>query len=476
MADLYQLCLMRAGYGTHIARTGEEALAAVAAQPRQVLLLDLHLPDMNGLEILRRVMVTNPETSVVVITADGSVSRAVEAMRAGAFDFLVKPFSNDRLLTSVKNALQQRSPTTHPTIKPPAPVSAHLPRLQVKPPDDPGSFCGFIGRSAPMQTVYRAIEAAAPSNATIFITGESGTGKEVAAEAIHTLSRRRNGPMVAINCGAIPKDLIESEIFGHIKGSFTGAVADRMGAVRQADGGTLFLDEICEMRFDLQSKLLRFLQTGTFQPVGASRVEKSDLRIVCATNRNPMAEVEAGRFREDLYYRLHVVPLVMPPLRERGADSVLIASHFIARYAAEEKKRFAGLDRAAEAALLAYDWPGNIRQLQNVLRHAVVMNDGPAVTLDMLPLPALQTAKAATCFPELQAQQRQARGSAGPTFVTDPGSWSSSSDITALMEVERAAIEKSIAICAGNIPRAAAFLGVSPSTIYRKKQAWESVA
>src|SRR5690606_38452833 len=249
---------------------------------------------------------------------------------------------------------------------------------------DRRSYAGFVGSSLSMQAVYRTIDAAATSKATIFITGESGTGKEVCAEAIHQKSPRRDGPFVAINCAAIPKELMESEIFGHVKGAFTGAIGDREGAAARADGGTLFLDEVCEMPLDLQVKLLRFVQLGSFMKVGGTETRQVDVRFICATNRDPLQEVAAGNFREDLYYRLHVIPLHMPPLRERERDVLDLAHHFLASFAAEEHKAFRRFAPEAEALLLSYDWPGNVRQLQNVLRNIVVLNEGETVEKAML--------------------------------------------------------------------------------------------
>ncbi|MCB1557086.1 MAG: sigma-54-dependent Fis family transcriptional regulator, partial [Alphaproteobacteria bacterium] len=295
---------------------------------------------------------------------------------------------------------------------------------------------------------------AARSNAPVFITGESGTGKEVCAEAIHKHGPRAGGPFVPINCAAIPRDLMESELFGHVKGAFTGAVMDRSGAASLAEGGTLFLDEIAEMTPDMQTKLLRFLQNFTFTKVGGSKQETTNVRIICATNRDPLAEIQSGRFREDLFYRLHVLPIHMPPLRERGSDVTDIAELFLQRYAAEEDKAFSAFAEDAEAILRAYRWPGNIRQLQNVVRHVAVMNHGDQreVTAAMLP-----------------GELMHRRNEGGPTGETGGA-------IVPLSDVERGAIERAIAACAGNVPQAAAMLGVSPSTIYRKKMAWEETA
>lgn len=277
--------------------------------------------------------------------------------------------------------------------------------------------------------------------------------------------RVREEDHVALNCAAIPKDLIESEVFGHVRGGFTGAVADRPGAARQADGGTLFLDEVCELPLELQGKLLRFLQTGMVQPVGGSRAERVDIRVVCATNRDPRAEVRAGRFRQDLFYRLHVIPIRLPPLRERGRDALLIGRELLRRYAREEGRRFADLAPDAEAALLAHDWPGNVRELQNVLRRAVVMHDGERLLARMLPPLEATAAPAEAAAEDLPAAADGAGGRVGGR-----AGWRGERDIVPLAEVEREAIERAIELCGGNVVRAAVFLGVSPSTLYRRRQ------
>jgi len=425
LARLYEQYLSKEDVDLAVAGTGREALKSLTESTPAVVLLDLRLPDMDGLDILKEIHTRDMPTEVVVITANGSINVAVEAMRAGAYDFLVKPIKAERLLVTVRNAIRHRS------------LSAIVETMQRHTRE---SYCGFIGSSLAMQAVYRTIDAAAASKATVFITGESGTGKEVAAEAIHRQSPRKTGPFIAINCGAIPKDLMESEIFGHVKGAFTGAHADREGAAARASGGTLFLDEICEMELALQTKLLRFIQTGTFQKVGGSKTEKVDVRFICATNRDPLAEVEAGRFREDLYYRLHVIPIHLPPLRDRNGDVIEVANHFLATYAEEEGRKFGSFEPDAEAILRDYAWPGNIRQLQNVIRNIVVLNSGGSVSADMLPPP-----------------------------VNKPGS-----RVPPVPAAERDIIERAIEVCEGNIPKAAAKLGISPSTIYRKKLGWDS--
>ena len=321
----YAAQLEDAGHEVSLCETLAAARREIAAQFFDVILLDLQLPDGDGLTLFDALPIT-AAPSVIVITADGSLSRAISAMRLGAYDFLVKPVAGSRLLSTVESAAEQSgtaAPATEETQKPETSIAAD-------------GFHGFIGRSPAMRAVYRTIESVADSRATVFVTGESGTGKEVTAEAIHAASNRKSGPFVAINCGAIPENLLESELFGHVKGAFTGAVENRIGAAKAADGGTLFLDEICEMDLKLQVKLLRFLQTGMIQRVGSSAVEPVNVRIVCATNRDPEHEVVEGRFREDLYYRLNVIPIALPPLRERGEDIALIAKNLAQRIAKEE--------------------------------------------------------------------------------------------------------------------------------------------
>ena len=319
--------------------------------------------------------------------------------------------------------------------------------------------------------MYRAIECAGASKATVFVTGESGTGKELCAEAIHRCSPRRHRPMVALNCSAIPRGLVESEIFGHVKGAFTGAVGAHDGAAQRANGGTLFLDEVCEMDTATQAKLLRFLQTGAVQRVGGAQPEPMDVRIVCATNRDPWEEVRLGHFREDLFYRLHVVPIQLPPLRERDDDVIEIAHHFLRQYSREENRGFRGFQPDAAAVMKSFDWPGNVRQLQNVLRHVVVMHDGETVTADMLPSPIGQGSDDGGKAQPAAVLPVDPDPSASPvgTYL-HPGE----DAIVPLWRVEKDAIERAINACKGNIPRAAAFLGISASKIYRRKQSWDA--
>ncbi|MGA9444783.1 MAG: sigma-54 dependent transcriptional regulator, partial [Methyloceanibacter sp.] len=384
--------------------------------------------------------------SVIVVTSSGSLNTAVDVMRAGAYDFIVKPAAEERLVTTVKNALEHKILETA--------------AQEIKESSGKSQRFDFIGSSLPMLAVYNTIKAVARSNASVFITGESGTGKELCAVALHKNGPRRNKPFVALNCAAIPDNLIESELFGHVKGAFTGATSDREGAATSADGGTLFLDELCEMDLSLQSKLLRFLQTGQVQKVGSDRAKKVDVRVVCATNREPLREVEEGRLREDLYYRLHVVGIHLPPLRERDVDIVEIAEQFLKAASNEEGKSFETLSQDAIDALLSHSWPGNVRELQNVIRNAVILNEGNELTAKMLSL--------SPAGPNVHISS-QTRGEAG--IRSDAGSVEISLDQPfALME--RTLIEAAIAQCNGSIPRAADLLGLSPSTIYRKKDGW----
>lgn len=452
LALTYREYLRPLGLPVEIAETGEAALGKIEKEMPSVILLDLMLPDMDGLQILKRLHDEKRDVRVIVITAHGSVKVAVDAMREGATDFLLKPFSAERILTTVRNALEIHR------------LSGLVEKFaggRAK------KFERFIGSSPAMQAVYRMIEDCAASKASVFIMGPSGTGKELCAEAVHNQSPRKDKRFVALNCAAIPANLIESEIFGHKKGAFTGATADRDGAAVTADGGTLFLDEICEMPLDLQAKLLRFIQTGQVVPVGSNTPRNVNVRFVCATNRNPWEEVEAGRFREDLYYRLHVVPIHLPPLAERGDDVLLIAHHLLAQYALEENKTFDKIEPEAEARLKAHSWPGNVRELGNVIHSAVVLNEGPVLTTKMLE--------------RLMGPTRRMRAEAGiaeiarvaPAPTVAPALPASADDIEPLAQSERRIIEHAISLMGGKVRKAAKRLQVNPSTLYRKLKEWE---
>ncbi len=429
--------------------SGMEALDLLRGSEFKVVLLDLQLPDIGGMEIMKVIRDEQIPVSVVVVTSTGSIKTAVDVMRAGAYDYVVKPAAQERMITTVKNALERETLQT---------VVKEITKPYAKP-----NLGGFIGSSLPMVGVYRMIEAVGRSTASVFITGESGTGKEVCAQAIHQSSERKQNPFVALNCAAIPKDLIESEIFGHLKGAFTGATTNRDGAAFAANGGTLFLDEICEMDLSLQSKLLRFLQTGSVQKVGSDKVDKVDVRILCATNREPLKEVEEGRFREDLFYRLHVVPIHLPPLRERDDDVVEIANALLQQISDEEGKTFELFSDDAKQMLLQHTWPGNVRELQNVVRNAVILNDGSVIEAEML---SIGTAIIPRTNNTPSAQP--VAGMKGPELRVTLG--------RSYDEIEREIVEATITHCRGSIPRAAEMLKVSPSTIYRKREGWSQAS
>ncbi len=325
LAILYKQYVKDEPYEFFHVTTGEQAKAFMEKNPPHLVILDLKLPDMSGQDVLAWMKEKQLPTAVIIATAHGTINIAVNLLQNGADDFIEKPIQAERLKTSIANHLKRNK------------LEGLVEDLQNT--FNRKQYQGFIGSSLPMQAVYKIIDSVAPTTASVFIYGESGTGKEVCAEAIHYQSKRSNKPFVAINCGAIPRDLMESEIFGHIKGAFTGATTDRKGAAMLANGGTLFLDELCEMELEMQKKLLRFLQTGRFTPLGGSKELSTDIRIICATNRDPLTEVNEGRFREDLYYRVHVVPIHMPPLRERGTDIIDIATFFLKKYAKEDHKK-----------------------------------------------------------------------------------------------------------------------------------------
>ncbi|MEL6826546.1 MAG: sigma-54 dependent transcriptional regulator [Pseudomonadota bacterium] len=448
LARTYQAHLRHDFSAISIADTGATAISAVEAETPDCILLDLKLPDANGLDLLDRWTAAALNCPVIVITANGSMSVAVDAMRRGAVDFVVKPTTKDRLRLTAQNAVEGFE--LKETVK------------RVEPTVSRSDFCGIIGKSLVMQGVFKSIEAAAPSKASVFVTGETGTGKELIARAVHDLSPRRKAKFVAINCGAIPRDLIESEIFGHVKGAFTGATSDRAGAAELAEGGTLFLDELGEMPIELQPKLLRFLQLGEYQRVGDSVTRKSNIRIVAATNRDALEAVRTGKLREDLYYRLHVIPVALPPLRDRGADILLLAERFLARYAGEEGKDFDGFARDAEEWMVSHAWPGNVRELENLVRQIVVLKTGG--TIARSDLPTQQQGRISTptqCSADAEATTYNLRAPAEPDYGVEP-----------LWVTEKKAIERAIALCRGNIVAAAKQLQINPSTIYRKKASW----
>ncbi|EGQ9302229.1 sigma-54-dependent Fis family transcriptional regulator [Vibrio vulnificus] len=480
LAILYKQYVKDEPYDIFHVETGRDAIQFIERNTPQLVILDLKLPDMSGEDVLDWINQNDVPTAVIIATAHGSVDIAVSLMNKGAEDFLEKPIKADRLKTSIAVHLKR------------AKLEHLVENIQSR--FDRPRYHGFIGACLPMQAVYKTIDSVAPTTASVFINGESGTGKEVCAEAIHKQSLRKDQPFIAINCGAIPRDLMESEIFGHLKGAFTGATTDRKGAAMLANGGTLFLDELCEMELEMQKKLLRFLQTGTFTPLGGSKEIKVDVRIICATNRDPLKEVEEGRFREDLYYRVHVIPIEMPPLRERGNDIVELANHFLKTYAKEDGKKFNSISKEAQSILKKYNWPGNVRQLQNIIRNIVVLNDDNQLNMEHLPaqlttkpqtvkepaklstppqpvqavIQEMRNGHEALNHHSLETQTSKANPLAHNAFHHSDGS------IRPMWQIEREAIQNAIAFCDGNVISAAVMLELSPSTVYRKKQAWEA--
>lgn len=447
IARIYNEYLRHEPYEVINEITGEAALETLNRLEPDVVLLDLHLPDMHGFEVLSKAKELYPFCPVIVITSNGSIDTAVKAMQGGSSDFILKPFNAERLIFTLRHTLERKQLSKIVAI--------------FKKENNRNEYCNFIGKSLPMQEAYKTIDRSANSKASIFITGESGTGKELAAEAIHLQSSRKNKQLVTLNCGAIPKDLIESEIFGHVKGAFTGAVSNRLGAAHQADGGTLFLDEICEMDFSIQVKLLRFLQTNSFRKVGGDKTEKVDVRFVCATNKNPWQEVLAGRFREDLYYRLHVIPLTMPPLAEREGDIDELANFFLNKFASEEGLKFTNFSDQARLMLQGHDWPGNVRELQNVIRQAIVLNDGPIVEASMLMLNAMEP---------VDLNVKGLRDSLHLMKSNVPAETMQKEDVQLkpLWQAEHDLIQSALGHFDGNVQKAAVALEVSPSTLYRR--------
>ena len=435
---------------THVT-TGEEAFSHLSEHAPHIILLDMNLPDVDGMDVLRYVADNGLNCCVIVITGYGSVPRVVDAMRLGAFEYLQKPFDQSRLVLTVRNAMERMYLRNM--------VDSYKSQFGIT------EYYGMLGSSQAMQTVYDTIDNVARSSAAVFITGESGTGKELCAQAIHDISSRGDREMVILNCGAIPKDLMESEIFGHVKGAFTGAISNREGAAQRAHGSTLFLDEIGEMDIHLQSKLLRLIQSGTFQPVGSAKTSTVDIRYICATNRDPLDMVEKGLFREDLYYRLNVIPVKVPALRERGRDKIEIALNFLRKFSGEEGKKFKNYSPEVEDIILRYHWPGNVRQLQNIIRNIVVLNDGEQVEMEMLPRE----------FLSILSENNEHGSLAIPLNDTLNDTMNDTlrvEDIPPLWQTEQQAIRQAIEICDGNIARAAVCLDVNPSTIYRKLKFW----
>ena len=432
MRDLLQTSLASRGYVVKTAASTNDAFEILRALDVAVTITDLKLDGESGLSICQRAAELRPDVPVIVITAFGSMDSAMGAIRAGAYDFISKPIDLEGLAISVRRALEH-----------------HNLREEVRRLKDVGTrlvgFGRLIGESPAMRRVYDLVERVAPSETSILITGESGTGKELVARALHDNSNRKSGHFVALNCAAISPQLLESELFGHVRGAFTDAKNDRAGLFVESSGGTLFLDEIGEMPFEMQSKLLRALQERTVRPVGGSKEVRFDTRILAATNRDIDAEVEKGAFREDLFYRINVVRITVPPLRARANDILLLAQSFLTRFARQSEKNVEGFLGNAARKLLDYDWPGNVRELENVIERAVTLTRFDKITVDD--------------FPERIVQHQSS------SFVVhgeDP------EYLPTLDELEKRYIARVLKVVAGNKTQAAKILGVDRRTLYRK--------
>src|SRR5512132_1086153 len=421
------------GYAVDAVESGEACLERAARTSFDVIVLDIWLPGIDGLVTLERLRERRVDAPVVMISGHGNIESAVRAIKLGAFDFVEKPLSLEKTVLVVGNAVRQRRLEAENRA-----LRAHVDRRLT-----------MVGESYVMGQLREQIAMAAPTNGRVLIFGENGTGKELVARSIHSLSRRRSGPFVEVNCAAIPEELIESELFGHVKGAFTGAVADRRGKFEVADGGTLFLDEIGDMSLKTQAKVLRALQEQIVEPVGGTGSVKVDVRILAATNKDLPAEIRAGRFREDLYFRLNVIPIFVPPLRDREADVPLLAEHFIAELAREYGKRPQRLDPGAAAGLRSYRWPGNVRELRNVIERLMIMVPGETITLNDLAFldgGAFGAADTAEGTPLLLHEARD--------------------------RFERDYILRALAAQQGNISRTAEALGIERSNLYRKMRAF----
>jgi two-component system response regulator AtoC len=362
------------GYAVRPAKTGAEALAAVAKQRPDLVMMDIKLPDQDGLDVLKAMKRERPELEVIVMTAYGGSSSAIKAMEQGAYDYVTKPFEIDDLLATLKRVFEH------------AQMSEEVSALRLELGKSAADRERIVGSSRPMLEVYKLIGKVASADATVLITGESGTGKELVAEALHRASRRNPHPLVKVSCAALPESLLETELFGHEKGSFTGAMTQRKGRFETANRGTIFLDEIGEMTLGTQTKLLRILQEREFERIGSSVPIKVDLRVIAATNRDLAEEVDAGRFREDLYYRLNVIHIHMPPLRDRMEDIPLLVEHFLAKFRHKLDAIPTTISEEAMAWLMDHDWPGNVRELENAIERAVVLSRGATIMPDHLPL------------------------------------------------------------------------------------------
>jgi len=423
------IILSKEGYAVTEAYNGEQAVELLRKQNFDLVITDIKMERMDGFEVLRQVQQISPGTAVIMMTAFASVGSAVEAMRSGATDYITKPFINDEIRLTIRRIIESRNLQRENQI------------LRQELSQQRKSFWSIIGNSEAIQKVFAVMEKVVPSKANVLITGESGTGKGLVAQAIHASGPRKDRPFIAINCGAIPENLLESELFGHKKGAFTSAVEDKKGLITMAHEGTLFLDEVGELPLALQVKLLHVIQTKELTPVGDTRVITVDIRIIAATNADLMQRVKEGRFREDLYYRLNVIELPMPPLRVRKDDIPLLIKHYLKAFADDAGKMITDVDYDAMKALMAYDWPGNIRELRNTLERAVVLAEGDVITLHDLP---------------------------DKFRIIDIEGISASSLKQALDDFERDYIRRNLAENKGNKESTAERLGIDLATLYRK--------
>jgi len=437
--------LRRTGYEVTVAADGEQGLAEFQKSGADIVVTDLVMPKVGGMEILRAVNSSNPDVPVIIITAHGTVDSAVEAIKLGAFDYITKPFDQAEIQAVIAKAAR-----THDA-------------AQTNIRSDGKTRAAIVGESAQMHEIFKIIEKVADTPSTVLITGESGTGKELIATALHEGSSRRGKPLIKINCAAIPKDLMESELFGYERGAFTGAVTSKPGRFELADGGTLFLDEIAEIPVEMQVKILRALQESEFERVGGIKTTRVDVRLIAATNRDLQLEIEAGRFRKDLYYRLAVVPIVLPALRDRQSDIPMLAQHFIEKYNRKLNKKFEGISEEALTLLKAHPWPGNIRELENLMERVLLFADGPTITVKDLPENIRQSAvqPAAVAAVGTSGQAVSVEGAPGETGLKDIVKMKSA-------ELEKDLIAKALEETGGNVTRAAKLLQISRKSLQTK--------
>jgi two-component system response regulator AtoC len=432
--------LARDGYEVHTAPDGDAGLAILREHHIDLVITDLRMPKMDGLELLRQALRTDPELPVVILTAHGTVDNAVEALKTGAFDYITKPFDQVEVRTIVRKALRTRD-------------LAGIEATREEASGGAGARFGIIGESDAILGIYAVLERVANMPTTVLITGESGTGKELVARALHENSSRKDRPFIKVNCAAIPKDLMESELFGYERGAFTGAVTSKPGRFELASGGTLFLDEIAEIPVEMQVKLLRVLQESEFERVGGIKTIRVDVRLVAATNRDLKREIAAGTFREDLYYRLNVVPIALPALRERLSDIPLLSRHFVAKFNARLKKNVSGIEPEAMERLLSYGWPGNIRELENVLERAILFCDTQHVRLVDLPIDVREGAGEGP-RPSQSSIAIESQGSLGADGLKEQVK-------AAMSRLERELIVRALDQTGGNVTHAARLLKIS---------------